>query len=43
MDGNYTYLYGLGRIAKQNKIRTNYFLLDALGGVRQLTTQNGYV
>jgi len=43
MDGNYTYLYGLGRLAQQNESRTDYFLTDALGSVRQLTTQDGNV
>jgi RHS repeat-associated protein len=43
MDGNNTYLYGLGRIAQENESRTDYFLPDALGSVRQLTTQDGYV
>jgi RHS repeat-associated protein len=33
----------MGRIAQQNESRTDYFLPDALGSVRQLTTQDGNV
>jgi RHS repeat-associated protein len=43
MDGNNTYLYCLGRIAQENESRTDYFLPDALGSVRQLTTQDGNI
>jgi RHS repeat-associated protein len=43
MDGSYTYLYGLGRLAQENDSRTDYFLPDALGSVRQLTTQDGNI
>jgi RHS repeat-associated protein len=43
MDGDYTYLYGLGRLPQENESRTDYFLPDALGSARQLTTQNGNI
>ena len=36
-DGTNTYLYGTGRIAQVNT-GTDYFLTDALGSARQLTT-----
>ena len=42
-DGENIYLYGLGRIAQESAARTDYFLPDALGSVRQLTTQDGNV
>lgn len=43
MDSDYTYPYSLGRLSQQNESRTDYFLTDALGSVRQLTTQDGNV
>ena len=41
-DGTNTYLYGNGRIAQVNTT-TEYFLNDALGSVRQLTSSSGAV
>jgi len=42
-DGTYTYLYGANRFAQQSTIRTDYFLTDGLGSVRQLADSNGYI
>lgn len=41
-DGTNTYTYGIGRIS-QSGTETEYFLGDALGSVRQLTSQSGTV
>ena len=43
-DGENTYLYGLARISQLNTdpLKTEYFLGDALGSVRQLTDESGY-
>lgn len=41
-DGDNAYLYGNGRIAQVNT-NTEYFLGDALGSVRQLTTAQGEI
>jgi YD repeat-containing protein len=43
MDGDYTYLYGLGRITHEDESCTDYFLPDALGSARQLITQDGNI
>ncbi len=40
-DGTNTYTYGLGRISQTNNSTAEYFLGDALGSVRQLTSNNG--
>ncbi len=37
-DGPNVYLYGVNRVAQQSPTSTDYFLSDALGSVRQLTT-----
>jgi YD repeat-containing protein len=42
-DGADTYLYGNGRIAQYSEAGPEYFLNDALGGVRQLTDETGEV
>jgi RHS repeat-associated protein len=42
-DGTTTYTYGLGRISQQLGSTPEYFLGDALGSVRQLTSQSGAV
>jgi len=42
-DGTNTYTYGLGRIAQTQGATTEYFLTDALGSVRQLTSQSGAI
>lgn len=42
-DGTDTYLYGVDRIAQVNGAKTNYFLGDALGSVRQLADGYGQV
>ena len=42
-DGTTTYTYGLGRISQQQGTTSEYFLGDALGSVRQLTSQSGAV
>ncbi|MBI5950997.1 MAG: hypothetical protein HY865_05025 [Chloroflexi bacterium] len=42
-DGTTTYTYGLGRISQQQGTAPEYFLGDALGSVRQLTSQTGAV
>jgi RHS repeat-associated protein len=41
-DGTTSYIYGIGRISQTNTA-TEYFLSDALGSVRQLTSQSGQV
>ena len=41
-DGTTSYTYGLGRNSQTNTT-TDYFLGDALGSVRQLTSQSGQV
>jgi hypothetical protein len=38
--GTNTYTYGLARISQQKGTTPEYFLADALGSVRQLTSQN---
>jgi len=42
-DGTTTYTYSLGRISQQQGTTPEYFLGDALGSVRQLTSQTGAV
>jgi RHS repeat-associated protein len=42
-DETTTYTYGLGRISQQSGNTPEYFLGDALGSVRQLTSQSGQV
>jgi hypothetical protein len=42
-DGTTTYTYGLGRISQQQGTMSEYFLGNALGSVRQLTSQTGAV
>jgi RHS repeat-associated protein len=42
-DGTNTYIYGVGRIAQVNSNGTEYFLGDALGSVRQLTSASGAI
>jgi len=44
-DGTNQYLYGVGRIAQVNTttLITDYFLTDALGSVRQLTSPSGAI
>jgi RHS repeat-associated protein len=42
-DGTNTYTYGLGRISQQSGSTPEYFLTDALGSVRQLTSPSGQV
>jgi RHS repeat-associated protein len=43
-DGNYDYLYGMGRIAqKVMPYLTEYYLTDALGSVRQVVSNAGEV
>jgi RHS repeat-associated protein len=43
-DGNYDYLYGVGRIAqKVTPYLTEYYLTDALGSVRQVASSAGEV
>jgi RHS repeat-associated protein len=42
-DETNTYTYGLGRISQQSGNTPEYFLGDALGSVRQLTSQSGQV
>jgi len=42
-DSTTTYTYGLGRISQQQGTTPEYFLGDALGSVRQLTSQTGVV
>jgi len=42
-DGTTTYTYGLGRISQTDNSTAEYFLGDALGSVRQLTSQSGAV
>jgi len=37
-DGTNTYTYGLGRLSQQSGSTVDYFLGDALGSVRQLTS-----
>ncbi|MEW5938462.1 MAG: RHS repeat-associated core domain-containing protein [Chloroflexota bacterium] len=41
-DNSHTYIYGLGRIAQIGE-KTEYFLGDALGSVRQLTDSDGVI
>ena len=40
-DGTNTYLYGNMRLAQQDATTTEYFLIDALGSVRQLVDETG--
>jgi hypothetical protein len=40
-DGDYSYLYGQGRIAQFDGADFDYFLGDALGSVRQLADETG--
>ncbi len=42
-DGQYSYYYGLGRIAQEQNGASDYFLTDALGSVRQLSDANGRI
>ena len=42
-DGTHTYLYGLDRIAQYDLSVASYFLGDALGSVRQVTSSSGSV
>ena len=42
-DGEFTYLYGNGRIAQYDAKSPQYFLGDALGSVRQVVDANGEV
>ena len=42
-DGTYTYLYGLDRIGQISSTGMEYFLPDALGSVRNLTSTGGAV
>ena len=42
-DGEFTYLYGNGRVAQYDATGVQYFLGDALGSVRQLVDANGDV
>ena len=42
-DGTNNYIYGLGRIAQAAGTRTEYFLGDVLGSVRQLTNGSGSI
>ena len=42
-DGANTYLYGNSRLAQYTSATPNYFLGDALGSVRQMTTLTGSV
>jgi len=42
-DGEYTYLYGNGRIGQFTATDSAYFLTDALGSVRQLVDENGVI
>jgi hypothetical protein len=43
VDGTYTYLYGVDRLAQFRLGGVDYFLGDALGSVRQLVDGNGAV
>ena len=42
-DGEFTYLYGNGRIAQSDAAGVQYFLGDALGSVRQIVDSSGEV
>ena len=42
-DGEFTYLYGHGRIAQYDGAAFEYFLADGLGSVRQLVDGSGAV
>lgn len=42
-DGTNAYLYGCSRIAQQSGTSTAYFLTDALGSVRQLSSLTGTI